>query len=171
MVCCCLKQNKKCTSECDCVGCKNKGGPPPPSDSSSSCSSSSSPPTSGIVTGKCQAVTQKGTPCKFQAKYGRYCGTHRPPSPSSSSSSSSSSGKQSVENICKQLNYEEVHCLAKKGDLVIWLSSVVHRGSKNTSNKSRSVFYFSLLSSKGNRPNGSTYSLIKNYKKLYVKDF
>ena len=90
---------------------------------------------------------------------------------SSSSSSSSSSGKQSVENICKQLNYEEVHCLAKKGDLVIWLSSVVHRGSKNTSNKSRSVFYFSLLSSKGNRPNGSTYSLIKNYKKLYVKDF
>ena len=91
MVCCCLKQNKKCTSECDCVGCKNKGGPPPPSDSSSSCSSSSSPPTSGIVTGKCQAVTQKGNPCKFKAISGGYCWKHRPPSPPSSSTSSSSS--------------------------------------------------------------------------------
>jgi hypothetical protein len=54
-------------------------------------SQSPTPPTSGIVTGKCQAITLNHTPCKFQAKYGRYCGKHRPPSPSSSISSSSSS--------------------------------------------------------------------------------
>ena len=76
----------------------------------------------------------------------------------------------SVENIEKNKKYEEIHCTAKKGDAVIWLSSVVHRGSKNVSQQSRSIFYFSLLGSNGNRPDGSTYSLLNKQKKLYMEE-
>lgn len=78
-------------------------------------------------------------------------------------------GKISVESMIKDKMHEEIHCTAKKGDAVLWLSSVVHRGSKNISKKSRSVFYFSLLGNDGNRPNGATYSLLNNKKKLYME--
>lgn len=79
-------------------------------------------------------------------------------------------GKMSVENILNNKNHAEIHCTAKKGDAVIWLSSVVHRGSKNTSKKSRAVFYFSLLGNNGNKPNGATYSLLNNKKNIYMED-
>jgi hypothetical protein len=77
--------------------------------------------------------------------------------------------KQTMEELCIKLNYKKKECTGSKGDLVVWLSSVVHRGGANNSNTSRPVFYFSLLSSRGTRPQGSTYSLIKQKKKIHLK--
>ena len=68
--------------------------------------------------------------------------------------------KQYREEYCKKLNLQKVSCNCKKGSLVVWSSTVTHRGSGNTSNKERPVFYFSLMG-KGDRPEGTTYS-IKN---------
>ena len=68
--------------------------------------------------------------------------------------------RQYDEEFCKRMNLQKVHCSCKKGSLIIWSSKVIHRGGKNTSNKERPVFYFTLLE-KGNKPNGSTYSLKK----------
>ena len=65
---------------------------------------------------------------------------------------------------------KEIHCIANKGDMVVWLSSTVHRGSANTSLKRRPVFYFSLLGSNGNKPKGSTYSLINKKKTIYMEE-
>ena len=77
---------------------------------------------------------------------------------------------QLISDICKKLNYKKKHCVSKKGDIIIWLSSIVHRGSSNTSTKTRSVFYFSLLGTNGTRPDGATYSLLENNEKLYIKN-
>lgn len=68
--------------------------------------------------------------------------------------------KQNDEELCKRMNLQKVKCCCKKGSLVIWSSKVIHRGGQNTSNKKRPVFYFSLLG-KGDRPEGSTYSIKK----------
>lgn len=70
----------------------------------------------------------------------------------------------------KERKYKEIQCTANKGDMVVWLSSTVHRGSENISNTRRPVFYFSLLGSDGNRPRGATYSLIHKKKKIYMED-
>lgn len=67
---------------------------------------------------------------------------------------------QVISELCKKMGYEKKECITRKGDIVIWLSSVVHRGSANISSTNRPIFYFSLLSSKGTPPRGSTYSLL-----------
>jgi ectoine hydroxylase-related dioxygenase (phytanoyl-CoA dioxygenase family) len=74
---------------------------------------------------------------------------------------------QPIEKICKEKGYKLTKCVAKKGDLVAWQSSVVHRGSANKSNKLRPVFYFSLMSAFGNEPYGSTYSTTDD--RIHVK--
>jgi hypothetical protein len=71
---------------------------------------------------------------------------------------------QAIEKICIKKGYKLKKCVAKKGDLVAWQSSVVHRGSANGSDKLRPVFYFSLMSSLGNEPFGSTYSTMDERK-------
>lgn len=75
---------------------------------------------------------------------------------------------QLIEKICNERGYELKKCVAKKGDLVAWQSSVVHRGSANNSKKLRPVFYFSLMSSTGNAPYGSTYSTVND--RMFVKE-
>ena len=74
---------------------------------------------------------------------------------------------QTIEKICKKRGYKLKKCIAKKGDLIAWQSSIVHRGSANKSDKLRPVFYFSLMSEIGNEPFGSTYSAID--KRKHVK--
>lgn len=64
--------------------------------------------------------------------------------------------------------YKKIYCTAKKGDMVIWLSSVMHRGSENSSKLSRYIFYFSLLGTNGSVPNGSTYSLLNKFNKTKI---
>lgn len=76
--------------------------------------------------------------------------------------------KQDKEELCKSMKYKKKKCVSNKGDLVVWLSSIVHRGDANISDESRPVFYFSMLSSNGNKPYGSTYSLIDGNKKIYI---
>lgn len=75
---------------------------------------------------------------------------------------------QVLSELCDHLGYKEKKCVTKKGDIVIWLSSVVHRGGINISDTDRPVFYFSLLSNKGTPPRGATYSLLKN--RIHISD-
>jgi len=75
---------------------------------------------------------------------------------------------QYISKACEIKGYKLVKCVAKKGDLVAWKSSIVHRGSGNISNKVRPVFYFSLLNTNGNPPLGSTYSL--SSKQIHIND-
>lgn len=77
---------------------------------------------------------------------------------------------QLISKICRKLNFKKVQCVSKKGDIIIWLSSIVHRGSSNISAKTRSVFYFSLLGNDGTKPGGATYSLLEDNKKIYVNN-
>ena len=84
----------------------------------------------------------------------------KPPEPGVPLGADEGLKKQNREEYCKKLNLQKVSCNCKKGSLVVWSSTVIHRGSGNTSNKERPVFYFSLLG-KGDRPEGTTYS-IKN---------
>lgn len=50
-------------------------------------------------------------------------------------------------------------CTCFQGSLIFWSSKVLHRGSKNTSNSSRPMFYISLMEPNKNIPKGPTYSL------------
>lgn len=68
--------------------------------------------------------------------------------------------------------YKAEKCTCSMGSIVIWSSTVVHRGSANTSLKKRPVFYFSLMEPCKRRPTGATYSLtsLDNDKMLSLKD-
>lgn len=49
----------------------------------------------------------------------------------------------------------------KKGDVIIWDSRIYHRGTANlTRSLVRPLFYFSLTSTHGKKPMGSTYSML-----------
>jgi ectoine hydroxylase-related dioxygenase (phytanoyl-CoA dioxygenase family) len=73
---------------------------------------------------------------------------------------------QSLEELCRKLNYKKQKCICTKGSLVIWYSKVVHRGGANK-NKKRPVFYFSLLGT-GTTPEGATYSLKRKNNSFYL---
>ena len=75
-----------------------------------------------------------------------------------------------IVDVVKQVgyNYNRMNCT--KGSIIMWDSTVFHRGGANKSNKQRPVFYFSFMGNNGNKPKGATYSLKSKYgKNLYVK--
>jgi len=60
----------------------------------------------------------------------------------------------------------------KRGDVLVWNSSLLHRSGGNRSGKMRSIYYFSLLFKTQAIPEGSTHSLLNKYKKkaIYVNE-
>ena len=74
-------------------------------------------------------------------------------------------------NYLEDLKYKKKRIICKKGSIIIWNSKLIHRGSKNTSNTIRPLFYFSFLEGDKPRQKGPTYSLKSTYKhKIYVNE-
>eukprot|EP01060_Flectonema_neradi_P023530 TRINITY_DN3179_c4_g1_i1.p1 TRINITY_DN3179_c4_g1~~TRINITY_DN3179_c4_g1_i1.p1 ORF type:complete len:314 (+),score=49.16 TRINITY_DN3179_c4_g1_i1:52-942(+) len=60
----------------------------------------------------------------------------------------------------------------KAGDVLIMDSICQHRASENLSDKRRRLFYYTLASQDGERPDGSTFTLLHPYKsKLQLSDY
>lgn len=74
-------------------------------------------------------------------------------------------------NYLEDLKYKKKRIICKKGSIIIWNSKLIHRGSKNTSNTIRPLFYFSFLEGDKPRQEGPTYSLKSIYKnKIYIDE-
>ena len=58
-----------------------------------------------------------------------------------------------------------------KGHAVCMDSRLYHRGSTNSSDKTRPVFYFTFASEEGELPEGSTYSLLESMEGKVLSDF
>jgi hypothetical protein len=65
---------------------------------------------------------------------------------------------------------EHLNWTCKRGDLLVWDSSLLHRSGGNRSGRMRAIYYFSLLFKTQAIPEGSTHSLLNKYKKkpIYV---
>lgn len=76
-------------------------------------------------------------------------------------------GKHKIDtyknNFLEDVGYERKKLSCKKGSIIIWSSTIYHRGGANISNKIRPMFYFSFLGGDKVQPIGGTYSLKKNY--------
>ena len=77
-------------------------------------------------------------------------------------------------SFCKNLisSVPNVGATMRAGDVLIMDSICQHRASENISDKRRRLFYYTIVSRKGKRPDGSTFTLIHPYKnKLQVADY
>ena len=73
---------------------------------------------------------------------------------------------EKIHKFCGYINntidYKIISC--RKGDVIVWDSSVLHRSGANRSKKLRSIFYFSMLCETNQIPNGGTRSIMNKYK-------
>ena len=71
-------------------------------------------------------------------------------------------GRLNMDNRCQMIG--------EAGDAVIMNSRLLHCGGANSSFRRRPVFYFTFLG-KGNKPVGSTFSLVEDLEGKTLKDF
>ena len=72
-----------------------------------------------------------------------------------------------METVCNALNIKKKICTCKKGSLVIWSWSVIHRGTENN-NKIRPVFYFSMKNGNLTFLDGVRHNLKKRNNLTYI---
>lgn len=57
----------------------------------------------------------------------------------------------------------------KRGDVLVWDATLVHRSGANRSGKMRGIYYFSVLCKTAEIPPGTTHSLMDKYKKKPIR--
>jgi hypothetical protein len=72
-------------------------------------------------------------------------------------------GEQFRQYFLERVGYNSKKLVCKKGSIIVWGSTVYHRGGTNISNKVRPFFYFSFVEGGKPRPKGGTDSLKKGY--------
>lgn len=68
--------------------------------------------------------------------------------------------QKEVENFLLKNKYISKKLSCPKGSIIIWDSKIIHRGGTNKSSKIRPMFYFSLLESNKEKPDGPVYSIL-----------
>ena len=64
---------------------------------------------------------------------------------------------------------EFVDWTCKRGDVLVWDATLVHRSGGNRSGKMRGIYYFSVLCKTTQIPPGTTHSLMEKYKKRPIR--
>ena len=59
--------------------------------------------------------------------------------------------------------------IAKRGDVLVWDSALLHRSGNNTSSALRPIYYFSILLKTDTIPEGTTHSIMDKYKNPRVR--
>lgn len=77
----------------------------------------------------------------------------------------------SMANFCgyfhDQAQYRDWTC--RRGDVLVWDATLLHRSGGNRSGRMRGIYYFSLLFKTAEVPSGSTHSLMRKYKKRPIR--